>query len=162
MSMKELKFTVNGQPQELYVKPKTLLVEVLREQLGLTGTKRACNSSSCGACTVILNGVSVKSCSVLALQANGSEVMTVEGLAKDGKLDPIQKAFLDHGAYQCGFCTPGMLMSAKALFMQNPKPTKLEIREALDGNLCRCTGYNSIIRALLDVAKGEYKEDKIG
>ncbi len=162
MSMKELKFTVNGQPQELYVKPKTLLGEVLREQLGLTGTKRACNSSSCGACTVILNGVSVKSCSVLALQANGSEVMTVEGLAKDGKLDPIQKAFLDHGAYQCGFCTPGMLMSAKALFMQNPKPTKLEIREALDGNLCRCTGYNSIIRALLDVAKGEYKEDKIG
>ncbi len=162
MSMKELKFTVNGQPHELYVRPKTLLVEVLRDQLGLTGTKRACNSSSCGACTVILNGVAVKSCSVLALQANGGGVMTVEGLAKDGKLDPIQNAFLDHGAYQCGFCTPGMLMSSKALFMRNPKPTKLEIKEALDGNLCRCTGYNSIIRALLDVAKGEYKEDKVG
>jgi carbon-monoxide dehydrogenase small subunit len=159
---KELKFTVNGQPYDVFVSPKTLLVEVIREQLGLTGTKRACNSSSCGACTVIMDGVSVKSCSVLALQANGREIMTVEGLAKDGKYDPIQKAFLDHGAYQCGFCTPGMLMSSKALFMQNPKPTKMEIKEALDGNLCRCTGYNSIIRALMDVAKGEYKEDKVG
>ncbi len=162
MSKKELKFVVNGQPYELFVKPKTLLVEVLREELGLTGTKRACNSSSCGACTVILNGLAVKACSVLALQANGSEIMTVEGMAKDGKLDPIQKAFLDHGSYQCGFCTPGMLMSSKALFNQNPTPSKEEIREALDGNICRCTGYNSIIRALLDVAKGEYKEDKIG
>ena len=162
MSKKELKFTVNGQPYEVFVKPNTLLVEVLRNELGLTGTKRACNSSSCGACTVILDGVSVKSCSVLALQANGREVMTVEGLAQDGILDPIQKAFLDHGAYQCGFCTPGMLMSAKALFNDNPKPSKMEIKEALDGNLCRCTGYNSIIRALTDVAKGEYKEDKVG
>ncbi len=162
MSKKELKFTVNGQPYEVFVKTNTLLVEVLRNELGLTGTKRACNSSSCGACTVIMNGVSVKSCSVLALQANGCDVVTVEGLAKDGKLDPIQKAFLDHGAYQCGFCTPGMLMSSKALFNHNPKPTKMEIKEALDGNLCRCTGYNSIIRALMDVAKGEYKEDKVG
>jgi aerobic-type carbon monoxide dehydrogenase small subunit (CoxS/CutS family) len=159
---KELKFSVNGQPYEVFVKPNTLLVEVLRNELGLTGTKRACNSSSCGACTVILDGVSVKSCSILAMQANGLEVMTVEGLAKDGKLDPIQKAFLDHGAYQCGFCTPGMLMSSKALFNYNSKPTKMEIKEALDGNLCRCTGYNSIIRALMDVAKGEYKEDKVG
>jgi carbon-monoxide dehydrogenase small subunit len=162
VSKKELKFTVNGQPYEVFVKPNTLLVEVLRNELGLTGTKRACNSSSCGACTVILDGVSVKSCSVLALQANGREVMTVEGLAQDGILDPIQKAFLDHGAYQCGFCTPGMLMSAKALFNHNPTPNKMEIKEALDGNLCRCTGYNSIIRALTDVAKGEYKEDKVG
>jgi len=162
VSKKELKFTVNGQPYEVFVKSNTLLVEVLRDQLSLTGTKRACNSSSCGACTVILDGVSVKSCSVLALQANGLEVTTVEGLAKDSHLDPIQKAFLDHGAYQCGFCTPGMLMSAKALFNQNPKPSQMEIKEALDGNLCRCTGYNSIIRALTDVAKGEYKEDKIG
>jgi carbon-monoxide dehydrogenase small subunit len=162
VSKKELKFTVNGQPYEVFVKPNTLLVEVLRNELGLTGTKRACNSSSCGACTVIMDGVSVKSCSVLALQANGREVVTVEGLAKDGILDPIQKAFLDHGAYQCGFCTPGMLMSAKALFNSNPKPSKMEIKEALDGNLCRCTGYNSIIRALTDVAKGEYKEDKVG
>lgn len=159
---KELKFTVNGQPYEVFVSPKTLLVEVIRDQLGLTGTKRACNSSSCGACTIIMDGVSVKSCSILALQANGRDIMTVESMAKDGKLDPIQKAFLDHGAYQCGFCTPGMLMSSKALFMQNPKPTKMEIKEALDGNLCRCTGYNSIIRALMDVAKGEYKEDKVG
>ncbi len=162
MAKKQLKLTVNGQPYEVFVKPNTLLVEVLRNELGLTGTKRACNSSSCGACTVILDDVSVKSCSVLALQANGREVITVEGLAKDGKLDPIQKAFLDHGAYQCGFCTPGMLMSAKALFNHNSTPTKMEIKEALDGNLCRCTGYNSIIRALVDVSKGEYKEDKVG
>jgi aerobic-type carbon monoxide dehydrogenase small subunit (CoxS/CutS family) len=162
VSKKELKFTVNNQPYEIFVAPKTLLVEVLRDQLGLTGTKRACSSSSCGACTVIMDGVSVKSCSVLALQANGRTVTTVEGLAIDGKLDPIQKAFLDHGAYQCGFCTPGMLMSSKALFNDNPTPTKEEIKEALDGNICRCTGYNSIIRALMDVAKGEYKEDKVG
>jgi carbon-monoxide dehydrogenase small subunit len=141
---KELKFTVNGQPYELYVKPKTLLVEVLRNELGLTGTKRACNSSSCGACTVNLNGMSVKSCSILALQAQGAE------------LHPIQKAFLDYGAFQCGFCTSGMLMSSKALFNENPKPTTTEIREAIDGNLCRCTGYNSIIRALTAVAKGDY------
>ena len=161
-SKKELKFTVNGQPYEVFVKPNTLLVEVIRNELGLTGTKRACNSSSCGACTVMMDGMAVKSCSILALQANGREVTTVEGLAKDGKLDPIQKAFLDHGAYQCGFCTPGMLMSSKALFNENPKPSKMEIKEALDGNLCRCTGYNSIIRALTDVAKGEYKEEEVG
>ncbi len=162
MAKKQLKLTVNGQPYEVFVKTNTLLVEVLRNELGLTGTKRACNSSSCGACTVIMDGIAVKSCSVLALQANGRKIMTVEGLAVDGKLDPIQKAFLDHGAYQCGFCTPGMLMSSKALFNQNPTPTKMEIKEALDGNLCRCTGYNSIIRALTDVSKGEYKEDKVG
>jgi len=107
---KELKFKVNGQPYDIFVKPKTLLSEVLRNDLGLTGTKRGCNSSSCGACTVMLNGMSVKSCSVLALQANGAEVVTVEGLAKGNKLSLLQRAFLDHGSYQCGFCTPGMLM----------------------------------------------------
>jgi len=156
----ELKLTVNGQPYELYIKPKTLLVEVLRDHLGLTGTKRGCNSSSCGACTVILNGMSVKSCSILALQVDGAEVLTLEGLAKGTELHPLQKAFLDHGAFQCGFCTSGMLMSAKALLDENPKPTKEQIKEGIDGNICRCTGYNSIIRAVTDVVKGEYKEEK--
>jgi len=157
---KELKLTVNGQPYELYVKPKTLLVQVLRDHLGLTGSKRGCNDSSCGACTVVLNGMAVKSCSVLALQANGAEVLTVEGLAQGAKLSPVQKAFLDYGAFQCGFCTSGMLMALTALLMENPKPTKEQIKEGIDGNICRCTGYNSIIRAVTAVAKGEYKEGK--
>ena len=157
---KELRFTVNGQPYELYIKPKTILVEVLRDHLGLTGTKRGCNSSSCGACTVILNGMAVKSCSVLALQANGGEVLTVEGLAKGNELHPLQKAFLDHGAFQCGFCTSGMLMSSKALLDESPNPTEEQIKEGIDGNICRCTGYNSIIRALTAAVKGEYKEAK--
>jgi carbon-monoxide dehydrogenase small subunit len=157
---KELKFKVNGQPYDIFVEPKKLLVEVLRDLIGLTGTKRGCNSSSCGACTVMLNGMSVKSCSVLALQANGAEVVTVEGLAKGNELSPLQKAFLDHGSYQCGFCTPGMLMSSTALLTENPKPTKQQIKEGIDGNICRCTGYNSIIRAITAVVKGEYKEAK--
>jgi carbon-monoxide dehydrogenase small subunit len=155
---KELKLTVNGQPYEFYINPKTLLVEVLRNELGLTGTKRGCESASCGACTVNLNGMAVKSCSILALQANGGEVLTVEGLAKRTELHPLQKAFLDHGGLQCGFCTAGMLMAANGLFTENPSPTKEEIKEGIDGNICRCTGYNSIIRALTAVAKGEYKE----
>jgi carbon-monoxide dehydrogenase small subunit len=153
---KELKITVNGQPYELYVKPTTLLVEVLRNELDLTGTKRACNSHSCGACTVILNDMPVKSCSVLALQAQNANVQTVEGLASDTELHPLQKAFLDHGAFQCGFCTSGMLMSSKALLNDNPHPTKEDIKEGIDGNLCRCTGYNSIIRAVTDVGAGKY------
>jgi aerobic-type carbon monoxide dehydrogenase small subunit (CoxS/CutS family) len=157
---KELKLTVNGQPYELYVKPKTLLVQVLRDHLALTGTKRGCNESSCGACTVILNGMAVKSCSILALQADGGKVLTVEGLASGTKLHPVQRAFLDHGAFQCGFCTSGMLMASTALLNENPKPTKEQIKEGIDGNICRCTGYNSIIRAVTAVAKGEYKEGK--
>jgi carbon-monoxide dehydrogenase small subunit len=157
---KELKLTVNGQPYELYVKPKTLLVQVLRDHLGLTGTKRGCSESSCGACTVILNGMAVKSCSILALQADGGKVMTVEGLASGTELHPLQRAFLDHGAFQCGFCTSGMLMASTALLNENPKPTKEQIKEGIDGNICRCTGYNSIIRAVTAVVKGEYKEGK--
>ncbi len=157
---KELKLTVNGQPYELYIKPKALLVDVLRNELGLTGSKEGCNSSSCGACTVNLNGMAVKSCSILAMQANGAEVVTVEGLAKGTELHPLQKAFLDYGSFQCGFCTPGMLMSAKGLFNEKANPNLQEIKEAIDGNICRCTGYNSIIRAMTAVAKGEYKEGK--
>lgn len=154
----ELKFTVNGHPQELHIRPNTLLVQVLRDHLGLTGTKRGCSCSSCGACTVILNGMAVKSCSILALQAQGAEVLTVEGLARGPDLNPLQQAFLDHGAFQCGFCTPGMLMAATALLRENPNPSKDQIREGIDANICRCTGYNSIIRAVAAVAKGEHKE----
>jgi carbon-monoxide dehydrogenase small subunit len=157
---KELKLTVNGQPYEVYVKPKTLLVQVLRDHLGLTGTKRGCSDSSCGACTIMLNGMAVKSCSILALQANGADVLTIEGLAQGTELAPLQKAFLDHGAYQCGFCTSGMLMASTALLNENAKPTKEQIKEGIDGNICRCTGYNSIIRAVTAVVKGEYKEEK--
>jgi len=152
---KELRLTVNGQSYELYVEPKTLLVEVIRNQLGLTGTKRGCESGVCGACTVILNRVAVKSCSVLALEANGGEVETIEGLAKGSELHPLQKAFLDYGAFQCGFCTSGMLMSAKALLDEAPNPTEEQIKEGIDGNICRCTGYNSIVRAITHVAKGQ-------
>jgi len=151
---------VNGQPYELYVRPKTLLIEALRNELGLTGTKAGCQSSSCGACTVILNGMAVKSCSILALQAEGANITTVEGLAQGGTLHPLQKAFLDFGAYQCGFCTPGMLASAKAFLDETPEPTEEQIREAIDGNVCRCTGYNSILRAITAVANGDYREAK--
>ena len=159
--MKEiLKIKVNGQPHELLIKPKTLLLEVLRDHLGLTGAKRACDSGACGACTVILDGMAVKSCSILALQADGSEVMTIEGLATGNELHPLQKAFLDHGAVQCGFCTSGMLMSSKALLDENPNPNKQQIKEGIDGHICRCTGYNSLVRAITDVVKGEYKEVK--
>ncbi|MBI4334760.1 MAG: (2Fe-2S)-binding protein [Chloroflexi bacterium] len=156
----ELKLTINGQLYDLFVKPKTLLVEVIRRELGLTGTKRACESGSCGACTVILNGMAVKSCSVLALQADGGQVQTIEGLATGTKFHPVQEAFMDEGAFQCGFCTPGMLMSAKALLDENPKPTKQQIKEAIDGNVCRCTGYNSIVRAITSVVNGKYEERK--
>jgi len=135
MAKQLLRLTVNGEYHELYVKPKWLLVEVLRDELGLTGTKRACNTGACSACTVLLNGVSIKSCSILALQADGAEITTVEGLADGAKLNPLQRSFLDHGAYQCGFCTPGMLISAKALLDENPKPTLAEIREGIHGNV---------------------------
>lgn len=157
---KVVKLTVNGQPYELYIKPKTLLIEVLRDHLQLTGAKRGCETGSCGACTVILDGMAVKSCSILAIQADGGEVTTVEGLAKGNELHPLQKAFLDHGAVQCGFCTSGMLMSSKALLDENPNLDKQQIKEGIDGHICRCTGYNSIVRALTDVVKGEYKEAK--
>lgn len=160
MEKKLLRLKVNGEYRELYINPKRLLVEVLRDKLGLTGTKRACNTAACGACTVILNGVAVKSCSILAVQADGAEVITVEGLAEGARLHPLQRAFLDHGSYQCGFCTSGMLMSAKALLDENPKPTREEIKEGIHGNLCRCTGYNSIIRAIEAVVEGKYTEGR--
>jgi carbon-monoxide dehydrogenase small subunit len=156
----ELKLTVNGQRHDLYIPAKTLLVEVLRNHLGLTGTKRGCSCSSCGACTVILDGMAVKSCSILALQAQGAEVLTVEGLAQGPALTPLQNAFLDHGALQCGFCTSGMLMASTALLRENPTPSEAQIREAIDANICRCTGYNSIILAVTAVANGTHEEAK--
>lgn len=160
MEKQLLHITVNGEDHQIYVKPKKLLVEVLRDELGLTGTKKGCNTGACGSCTVLLNDAAVKSCSLLAVQADGADVITVEGLADGAKLSLLQRAFLDHGAYQCGFCTPGMLMSATALLNENPNPTKEEIKEGIHGNICRCTGYNSIIRAITAVANGEYKEEE--
>ena len=159
MEKRLLKLTVNGQEYELYINPKTLLVEAIRDHIGLTGTKRGCETVSCGACTVMIDDMAVKSCSILAVQVEGRHVKTVEGLEKNGKLAPIQKAFLDQGSYQCGFCTPGMLMSCEALLKENPTPTKEEIKEGIEGNICRCTGYNSIVRAVEAVAKGHYREE---
>ncbi len=160
MEKQLLRITVNNLDYEIYIQPKTLLVEVLRNHLGLTGTKRGCDSASCGACTVLLNGMAVKSCTILALQAEGAKVLTIEGLEEGSKLHPLQRAFLDYGAYQCGFCTPGMLLSAKALLDENPNPTVEEIKKGIHGNLCRCTGYSSIVRAIQAVAEGKYREEK--
>lgn len=150
---KELKFVVNGQAYDLWIEPKTVLVQVLRDELGLKGTKRSCDSGACCACTVLLNGKAVKSCSILALQANGKEILTVEGLANGTQLHPIQEAFLDNWAFQCGFCTSGQMMATKGLLDENPNPTREEIQLAMDGHLCRCTGYNMINEAIQDAAK---------
>ena len=151
--IKEIKLTVNGEPREVAVKPGTLLVEVLSNELGLTGARMVCSSGACGTCTILLDGKAVKSCSVLALQANGKEVMTIEGLANNGQLHPLQKAFVEHNAFQCGFCTPGMILSAKALLDENPNPTDEEVKMSLVGNLCRCTGYTKIIEAIQVAAR---------
>jgi carbon-monoxide dehydrogenase small subunit len=145
---------VNGEPHEVAVEPRTILLDVLREELGLTGAKRACDFGNCGTCTVLMDGKPVLSCLTLAMDAQGKDIITVEGLAKDGRLHPLQRAFIDHGAIQCGFCTPGMLLSAKALLDETSKPTEEEVRQAISGNLCRCTGYHKIVEAILDVAQG--------
>jgi carbon-monoxide dehydrogenase small subunit len=151
---------VNGAPFRLRVEPSALLLDVLREELGLKGTKRGCGQGQCGACTVLLDGRPVLSCILLAVQAAGKKVMTIEGLAPEGKLHPLQDAFIAEGAAQCGFCTPGMLLSAKALLDQDPDPEDEEIRRALSGNLCRCTGYQKIIRAVKQAAMGIKGEGK--
>ena len=150
----ELAFVVNGEPVRLEVAPHATLLEVLREQLELTGTKYGCGEGECGACSVILDGRVVSSCLVLALECEGSEVLTIEGLAANGRLHPIQQAFVDHGAIQCGFCTPGMIMAAHALLQAHPAPTEEQIKRGLEGNLCRCTGYRKIIDAVLSLAQG--------
>jgi carbon-monoxide dehydrogenase small subunit len=146
--LKELKLTVNGKPYEFQVKPKTLLVDLLRQELKLTGTKVGCLDSACGACTVHIDGKAVRSCSVLALQANGRKVTTIEGVADGDKLHPIQQAMIDHGAIECGFCTSGMVMSAKALLDENPNPTREEVKEAIQGNLCADEGYVKYIESI--------------
>ena len=147
-----LTLTVNGKIYEVAVEPHRTLVEVLREEIGLTGTKVGCGEGDCGACTVLLDSKAVNSCLVLALQANGREVTTIEGLADGDTLHPIQGAFIKHGAIQCGFCSPGMILSSKALLDKTPAPTEEEIRTGLAGNLCRCTGYQKIVEAVRDAA----------
>ena len=144
--------TVNGAPYVREVEPRLLLVQFIREQSGLTGTHIGCDTSYCGACTVLLNGLPIKSCTMLAVQADGYEIRTVEGLEKEGKLHALQDAFSEHHALQCGYCTPGMLMSACHLLETNARPTDLEIRKSIQGNLCRCTGYSNIIKAISSAA----------
>jgi carbon-monoxide dehydrogenase small subunit len=155
MSQHHIKVTINGKPYEADVESRLLLVHFLRENLNLTGTHIGCDTTSCGACTVQLNGTPVKSCTVLAVQANGMEVKTVEGLATNGKLHPIQEAFHENHGLQCGYCTPGMMMTSSALLARNPHPTEEEIRHAISGNLCRCTGYMNIVKAV------QYAADKM-
>jgi len=145
--------TVNGKTVALTIDPRTLLVQLIREQLALTGTHVGCDTAQCGACTVHMNGRAVKACSILAVQAEGAQITTIEGLST-GALDPMQEAFRDCHALQCGFCTPGMVMSAVQLISDHPNPTEAEIREGLDGNICRCTGYQNIVRAIKQAADG--------
>ncbi len=144
---------VNGVEHHLEVEPRLLLVHALRDHLGLTGTHVGCDTSNCGACTVHLGGDAVKSCTVLAVQADGAEVTTIEGLSSDGELHPLQEAFWNDHGLQCGYCTPGMIMAASALLAENPSPSEAEVRHTLEGNLCRCTGYHNIVKAVLDAAK---------
>ena len=151
---KPLRLTVNGQLHEVAVNPYRTLVEVLREDLGLTGTKQGCGEGDCGACTVLLDGVAVNSCLVLAVQAEGRQITTIEGLARPGgALHPIQQAFVDHGAIQCGFCTPGVILRVKSFLDENPAPSEAEVRQGIAGNLCRCTGYQKIVEAVLAAAE---------
>jgi carbon-monoxide dehydrogenase small subunit len=148
MSKQHLSFTLNGRPVETLAEPRELLIHVLREELGQTGSHIGCETSHCGACTVDLDGVSVKACTLLAVHAEGCEVITVEGLAKNGELHPVQEGFMQEHGLQCGFCTPGMMMRAYRLLQENPDPSEAEIRWGMAGNLCRCTGYQNIIKAV--------------
>lgn len=149
----KISFVLNRKSYEMDIEPTLRLIDLLRDELHLTGTKEGCGEGECGACTVIINGDAVNSCLVLALQIRGKEVLTVEGLEGLGELDTLQKSFMQNGAVQCGYCTPGMLMSAKALLMKNPHPTEEEIRVAMAGNLCRCTGYTKIIKAVKEASE---------
>ena len=149
---RSIRMTINGESHEHEVEPRLLLVHYLRDVVGLTGTHIGCETSICGTCTVFQDGMAVKSCTLLAVQADGSEITTVEGLAKDGALDPVQQSFWDHHGLQCGFCTPGMLIAAKQLLDRNPNPTDEEIRRGIEGNLCRCTGYQQIVESIRGAA----------
>ena len=148
-----LTLTINGVEQSLAIRPNATLLEVLREELQLTGTKEGCGEGACGSCTVLMNGRPVRSCLLLAAEAEGGAVTTVEGLAQGGEMNPLQKAFIAKGAVQCGFCTPGQLISATALLAENPAPTEAQVRTAISGNICRCTGYAKIVEAILTAAE---------
>ncbi len=155
---KIIKLTINGESVEAAVEPNQTLLQFLREDLGLTGTKHGCGLGDCGACTVIMDGKAVNSCLVLAVQASGKEVLTIEGMASGAELHPIQQAFVDKGAIQCGYCTPGMILSAKAFLDENPRPSENDIRTAISGNLCRCTGYQKIVEAIQAAAQDLKRE----
>ncbi len=150
----QIALTVNGTEHRHDVEPRLLLVHYIREVVGLTGTNVGCDTSSCGACTVLVDGESVKSCTVLAVQADGRSVTTIEGLAHDGRMHPMQEAFREHHGLQCGYCTPGMVLAAVSLLEEHPDPTEADVREGLEGNLCRCTGYHNIVKAVLAAAGG--------
>jgi aerobic carbon-monoxide dehydrogenase small subunit len=152
--MRRVAFAVNWARHELDLEPRELLVYVLRDRLGLTGTNVGCDTSSCGACTVLVDGEAVKSCTVLGVQADGAEITTIEGLAQNGELHPIQQAFHEQHGLQCGFCTPGMVLTTVNLLEENPSPSEAEVRKALEGNLCRCTGYQNIVKAVQAAAAG--------
>ena len=153
MNKKLIELKINGDVHEVAIDPRRTLVEVLREDLDLTGTKESCGDGDCGACTVLMDGKPVNGCLVLALEAQGKDITTIEGIASNGKLHPVQQAFIDHFAIQCGFCTPGMIISSVALLGRNPHPTEDEVRKAIAGNLCRCTGYVKIVEAILATAQ---------
>ncbi|MFC1867833.1 (2Fe-2S)-binding protein [Thermodesulfobacteriota bacterium] len=148
-----IELNVNGEIHEAVIEPRTTLLQVLRDDLGLAGTKQGCEAGDCGACTVLIDGKPVASCLTLAIEVQGNEITTIEGLDREGELHPLQQAFVDHFAVQCGYCTPGMILSAKALLDRNPHPTEDEVREAISGNLCRCTGYVKIVDAIMSAAK---------
>ncbi len=151
-ALTHIQTTINGENTEFLCEPRQSLLEVLRETLGLTGAKEGCNNGNCGACSVLIDGALVNACLVLAVEVQGRQVTTIEGIAPPGGLHPLQRKFLEHAALQCGFCTPGFIVAAKALLDRNPHPTELEVRQWLAGNLCRCTGYDHIVRAVLDAA----------
>ena len=151
--MTRIRLTVNGKPYEEEIEPRLLLVELIRDRLGLTGTHVGCDTSQCGACTILVNGLAVKSCTQFAVQADDAEVVTIEGLASDGKLHPLQQGFWEEHGLQCGFCTPGMIMTLYQVLERNPNPSEEDIRHGLAGNICRCTGYNNIIKAALNAAQ---------
>ena len=154
MKKVKISFVINGKKKEMAISPNTTLLELLRDHLGLTGTKNGCEAGECGACTVLLDGRPVYACLVLAPKVDGKEIITIEGIGEEGKLHPVQKAFLTHGAVQCGFCTPGMILAAKALLDEKPNPSREEIEDAISGNLCRCTGYLQIVKAIEASGKG--------
>ena len=154
MKKGKISFVINGKKKEMAISPNITLLELLRDHLGLTGTKNGCEAGECGACTVLLDGRPVYACLVLAPKVDGKEIITIEGIGEEGKLHPVQKAFLTHGAVQCGFCTPGMILAAKALLDEKPNPSREEIEDAISGNLCRCTGYLQIVKAIEASGKG--------